>query len=196
MTACANSTVQSSETSNDADAIERVIMARRSIRQYTNQTISRDTLQQILLCGINAPNGQNKQAYELRVVDNPQLLQEISDAVATDTEVRMRRGASTIFAGAPCVIFIARDTTYDISAIDCGLLGENIILKAWTMGIGSCCMAGPTRMMMQSKACQPYMERLGFSTDYELLYCIVLGYAAESPDAKPRKYDEKIRFIE
>lgn len=108
----------------------------------------------------------------------------------------MRRGASTIFAGAPCVIFIARDTTYDISAIDCGLLGENIILKAWTMGIGSCCMAGPTRMMMQSKACQPYMERLGFSTDYELLYCIVLGYAAESPDAKPRKYDEKIRFIE
>lgn len=196
MTACANSTVQSSETSNDADAIERVIMARRSIRQYTNQTISRDTLQQILLCGINAPNGQNKQAYELRVVDNPQLLQEISDAVATDTEVRMRRGASTIFAGAPCVIFIARDTTYDISAIDCGLLGENIILKAWSMGIGSCCMAGPTRMMMQSKACQPYMERLGFSTDYELLYCIVLGYAAESPDAKPRKYDEKIRFIE
>lgn len=196
MTACANSTVQSSETSNDADAIERVIMARRSIRQYTNQTISRDTLQQILLCGINAPNGQNKQAYELRVVDNPQLLQEISDAVATDTEVRMRRGASTIFAGAPCVIFIARDTTYDISAIDCGLLGENIILKAWSMGIGSCCMAGPTRMMMQSKACQPYMKRLGFSTDYELLYCIVLGYAAESPDAKPRKYDEKIRFIE
>ncbi len=198
MTACTAPSAQTSTTaaSSDAEVIERVIMARRSIRQYTDRTLSRDTLQQILLCGINAPNGQNRQAYELRVVDNPQLLQEISDAVASDTEVRMRRGASTIFAGAPCVVFIARETTYDISAIDCGLLGENLILKAWSMGIGSCCMAGPTRQMMQSKACTPYLERLGFSPDYELLYCITLGYPAESPEAKPRKYEEKIRFVE
>lgn len=197
MTACtAPSAERSKSTTNDADAVERVIMARRSIRQYTDRTISRDTLQRILTCGVNAPNGQNRQAYELRIIDNPQLLQEISDAVASDTEVRMRRGASTIFAGAPCVIFIARDTTYDISAIDCGLLGENIILQAWAMGIGTCCMAAPTRMMLQSKVCAPYLERMGFSADYELLYCIVMGYAAESPEAKPRKYDEKIHFVE
>ena len=175
MTACtAPSAERSKSTTNDADAVERVIMARRSIRQYTDRAISRDTLQRILTCGVNAPNGQNRQAYELRIIDNPQLLQEISDAVASDTEVRMRRGASTIFAGAPCVIFIARDTTYDISAIDCGLLGENIILQA----------------------CAPYLQRMGFSADYELLYCIVMGYAAESPEAKPRKYDEKIHFVE
>lgn len=198
MSACTAPSAQTNEsaTVNDADAIQRVIMARRSIRLYTDQTLSRDTLQQILFCAVNAPNGQNRQAYELRVVDNPQLLQEISNAVASDTEVRLRKGTSTIFAGAPCVVFIARDTTYDISAIDCGLLGENLILKAWSMGIGSCCMAAPTRQMMKSKACAPYLERLGFSADYELLYCITLGYPAESPDAKPRKYDEKVRFVE
>ena len=198
LSACTAPSTQTNETAttSDAEAIERVIMARRSIRQYTDRTLSRDTLQQILIAAVNAPNGQNRQAYELRVVDNPQLLLEISDAVASDTEVRIRKGTSTIFAGAPCVVFIARDTTYDISAIDCGLLGENLILKAWSMGIGSCCMAGPTRQMMKSKACTPYMERLGFSTDYELLYCITLGFPAESPDAKPRKYDEKIRFVE
>ena len=198
LSGCTAPSTQTNETAttSDAEAIERVIMARRSIRQYTDRTLSRDTLQQILIAAVNAPNGQNRQAYELRVVDNPQLLQEISDAVASDTDVRIRKGTSTIFAGAPCVVFIARDTTYDISAIDCGLLGENLILKAWSMGIGSCCMAGPTRQMIKSKACAPYMERLGFSTDYELLYCITLGFPAESPDAKPRKYDEKIRFVE
>ena len=191
-----NKTQQTVEAVDSASVVTEVMMSRRSIRAYKDSTISRETLNDILKCGINAPNGQNRQAYELRVVDNPQLLQEISDAVASDTEVRMRRGASTIFAGAPCVVFIARDTTYDISAIDCGLLGENLILKAWSMGIGSCCMAAPTRQMMKSKACAPYLERLGFSADYELLYCITLGYPAESPDAKPRKYDEKVRFVE
>ena len=62
------------ESTKDSESVENVIMARRSIRQYTKQTISRDTLDQIIKCGINAPNGQNRQAYEIRIVSNPQML--------------------------------------------------------------------------------------------------------------------------
>ena len=45
------------------------IMARRSIRKYKSTPVSRDTLNMILECGINAPNGQNRQSWEVRVVD-------------------------------------------------------------------------------------------------------------------------------
>ena len=46
MTACTAPSAQTSTTaaSSDAEVIERVIMARRSIRQYTDRTLSRDTL--------------------------------------------------------------------------------------------------------------------------------------------------------
>jgi Nitroreductase len=54
-------------------------MSRRSIRQYKPQAVNRDTMQIILDCGINAPNGQNKQSWEVRVVDNPDFINGITE---------------------------------------------------------------------------------------------------------------------
>lgn len=196
MVSCTQQAETPTATADDAEVVEKVMMSRRSIRQYTDKRISRDTLNRILECGINAPNGQNRQAYEIRVVDNPELLAEITAAVVNDNKDNApKNGAKNIFANATCVVFIANDTTYDVSQVDCGLLGENIILAAWASGIGSCCMAHPVRLMKDSKSCAPYIEKLGFSKDYNLLYCIAMGYPDETPDAKPRKTD-KIRFID
>lgn len=177
-------------TSEEAsEVIGNVIMSRRSIRRYQASPIGRDTLDIILNSGINAPNGQNRQAYEIRVVENREFLDAVSTALNSGNPGR------DAFAGAPCVVFLANDTSYDMSQVDCGLLGENLILSAWSMGIGSCCMAGPIRQMKESEACAPYLEKLGFSEGYNLLYCITLGYPDEAPDAKPRKKDV-IRFVE
>ena len=195
LASCSQSDV-TKESPKDSESVENVIMARRSIRQYTKQTISRDTLDRIIKCGINAPNGQNRQAYEIRIVNNPQLLKEISDAVLKDNkDMSLKPGADNIFFGATTVVFIGNDTSYDMSQIDCGLLGENIMLSAWEKGIGSCCMAFPIRLMKESESCAPLVQKLGFSAGYNLLYCIVMGYPNENPDAKPRKED-MIKYVE
>ena len=57
-----------------ASVVKENIMTRRSIRKYKPQAVNRDTMQTILECGINAPNGQNKQSWEVRVVDNPEFV--------------------------------------------------------------------------------------------------------------------------
>lgn len=91
MIALASCTTQPEKTvdgKNDYDVMEKVIMSRRSVRHYTDSLINRDTLNEILKCGINAPNGKNRQSYEIRVVDNPKLLSEITEAI-----VRMIRRA-------------------------------------------------------------------------------------------------------
>lgn len=195
-TSCTAQETVTSPRDGDREAVERVIMSRRSIRKYTGQKIGRETLQEILRCGINAPNGQNRQAYEIRVVDDTALLTEISDAArASNPQVKPKNGARTIFCDAPCVVFIACDTSYGISQIDCGLLGENIILSAWARGIGSCCMAFPVSLMKGSEACQPLIKKMGLSEGYDLIYCITMGYPDETPQAKPRK-EEKIVFVE
>lgn len=43
------------------------IMARRSIRKYKPEAVERDKMETILNCGIHAPNGMNKQSWEVRV---------------------------------------------------------------------------------------------------------------------------------
>ncbi len=178
-----------------SDAVIATIMERRSIRQYKPQPVNRDTMQIILNCGINAPNGQNKQSWEVRVVDNPDYIDGVTD-LYTKANPKAAEDPSfkNMFRNAPTVVFIANDPSYDCSQIDCGLLGGNMILSAQSMGIGSCCLGGPARFMKSPEAAE-YLKRLNFSEGYELLYCIAFGYPDEAPGAKPRNA-EKVKFID
>ena len=110
------------------EAIENM-MARRSIRAYKATPVGRDTLTRIMECAINAPSGQNRQSWEIRIVDNPATLAEMSEAMGQahpDNDF-----APGCFRGAPVMVFIARDTSYDFSAYDCGLMAQNMMLSAW-----------------------------------------------------------------
>lgn len=186
---------QNAETESSNDAVTEQMMSRRSIRNYKDSLINRETLDEILKCGVNAPNGKNLQAYEIRVL-SPALIDSITSAVVKDNpQIGEREGFKNIFVDAPCVLCIAYDTTYDMSQVDCGLLGENIILSAWSKGIGSCCLGSSARWIKDSPSAKTYLDKMGFSEGYELLYCIALGYPDETPEAKPRTMD-KIRYME
>lgn len=193
MAACAQTPQQDSQQTSDTNAVIETIMARRSIRNYKQVPVGRDTLDTIMECGINAPNGQNKQSWEVRVVDNQELLAQMSQAMA-DSHPGMEF-AKGCFRGAPVMVFIARDPSYDFSAYDCGLLAENVMLSAWSLGVGSICLGSPVRFLTDNELCKPYVEKLGFSEGYELCLCVGLGYANEEPEAKPR-IAEKVKFVD
>lgn len=188
------------QTSNsEAEAVDNVIMSRRSIRNYKQIPVSRDTMQVILEAGINAPNGQNRQSWEIRVVDNPDTMSEIKAAMsAANPDVPM---AGDSFRNAPVMVFIAADTSYDFSLLDCGMLSENMVLSAWSMGVGSICLGSPVRFLDGSESIRSnpeirkVMDKLGFSEGYQLVLCVGFGYPLESPDAKPRD-ESKFRFVD
>ena len=197
MTAC-NENKQQQQTADidTASVVNDLMMSRRSIRAYKDSVISREILNEILKYGINAPNGQNLQSYEIRVIDSPALIDSITQAVVKDNpKIAERDGFKNIFVNAPCVVCIACDTQYDMAQIDCGLLGENIILAAWAKGIGSCCLGSSARWILDSPSAKPYLDRMAFSKGYKLLYCIALGYPAETPKAKPKR-DDMIKFMD
>lgn len=197
MTACnENKQLQQTADIDTASVVNDLMMSRRSIRAYKDSVISREILNEILKYGINAPNGQNLQSYEIRVIDSPALIDSITQAVVKDNpKIAERDGFKNIFVNAPCVVCIACDTQYDMAQIDCGLLGENIILAAWAKGIGSCCLGSFARWILDSPSAKPYLDRMAFSKGYKLLYCIALGYPAETPKAKPRR-DDMIKFMD
>ncbi len=195
LASCQQKNEQNISVETSEDAVTELMMSRRSIRQYKDSLIARETLDEILKCGVNAPNGKNIQAYEVRVL-SPALIDSISEAVVKDNpQIGEREGYKNIFVDAPCVLCIAYDTTYDMSQVDCGLLGENIILSAWEKGIGSCCLGSSARWIKDSPSAKPYLDRMAFSEGYELLYCIALGYPNETPEAKPRTMD-MIKYME
>ena len=177
------------------NAVIEAIMARRSIRQYHATPVGRDTLMQIMTCGINAANGQNKQSWEVRIVDNPTTMTQIQDLMAAgnaELDPAMVKGC---MRGAPVMVFIARDLNYDFSAYDCGLLAGNILLSAQSMGVGSIVLGSPVRFINDAVNSTEILHILGYSENYELCLCVGLGYAAEAPDAKPRDIN-KVQFVD
>ena len=173
----------------------RTIMARRSIRQYHALPVARDTMMQIMTCGINAANGQNKQSWEVRIVDNPTTMQKIQDLMVTGNQNLQADMVRGCMRGAPVMAFIARDLGYDFSAYDCGLLAGNMMLAAQSLGVGSICLGSPVRFINQAENSAEILAMLNLSENYELCLCVGFGYANESPAAKPRDIN-KVQYVE
>ena len=179
-----NPTLQNNEPMNNE--VINAIMARRSIRQYHATPVARDTMMQIMTCGINAANGQNKQSWEVRIIDNPATMQHVQNLMVQGNPALPAEMVRGCMRGAPVMAFIARDRNYDFSAYDCGLLAGNMMLAAQSLGVGSICLGSPVRLINDNPACAPILKRLKISEGYELSLCVGLGYADETPEAKPR----------
>ena len=171
------------------------IMSRRSIRKYKDTPVEREKLQLIAECGVNAPNGMNAQRWEVRIVDNAESIAAISEEYkkANPQLLECDPGFKNMFRNAPAVICVAVPAGDD--GVNAGLLGENIMLAAHSIGLGTVCLGGPVRFLKDSEAGRAFIARLGFSEDYSLLYMIGVGYPDEAPDAKPRDLS-KIRFVD
>ena len=180
------------ETCDKADAVIENIMARRSIRKYKEGPVARETMQTILECGINAPSGQNKQSWEVRVIDNPETMNEIISLMAAGNPAADPGMIKGCFRGCPTMIFIANDPSYDFSVIDCGLLSQNIMLSGHALGVGSVCLGSPVRFLRNAPEA---IAKLSFSEGYTPVICIGMGYPDEAPEAKPRDFG-KVKFVD
>ncbi len=62
----------------DGKAIVESIMTRTSIREYTDQTVSADTVETLLRAGMAAPSAVNKQPWHFIVVNKKEKLMELA----------------------------------------------------------------------------------------------------------------------
>lgn len=194
-----NKTSKPMESSRNA--VVEAIMSRRSVRKYKPQQVSNEHLTTILECALNAPSAVNRQPWELRVVQDAELLAQmvgayIDDGKASGNPVMVERvsapGYSPIFH-APTFIVIACDTSNKWAANDCGMLTQNILLSAGSMGIGTCTIGSFVNFLKLPK-CARFVEQLKFSPGYELHVGVAMGYIDEHPKAKLRD-KSKVQYI-
>ena len=186
------SCVQSNDSKMDMNnEVIEAMKSRRAIRKYKPEIVDSKVLEKIIECGVNAPSALNKQSWEIRVVNNPEILEKIKDALVTSNPESNPEEVRDCFRQARTVLFIANDTTFSFSQIDCGIFAQNIMLSAYSLGVGSVCLGRPIPFM---KNCQEVLSMLDFSENYKPVICVGLGYPDETPAPKGRDFS-KVRYI-
>ena len=171
------------------------IMQRRSIRRYKDQPVEHEKLQTLVRCGINAPSGLNRQPWLLRVVEDQNLIGRVNDVFvkANPEQVKREPGFKNMFRNAPNIICVCTPTDGS-GQLDAGLLTENILLAAQSMGLGTCCLGGPVRFLNTNPDARFFLEQMEVPSDYQLTLVIAVGYPDEQPEARPRD-ESKVKFI-
>ena len=149
--------------------VVKAILDRRSIRKYADKQITEEELQTLLTCAFNAPSGGNSQSWFISVVQDKEVLENMNKAFVdgilsgpnADDKARERFGNPdfSVYFHAPTVMFIS----YPKSGVEtnASLLGENIVLAAQSLGLGTCYLGGIIGMVI--------MLVLGYLGSTELL---------------------------
>lgn len=145
------------------------IRARRNVREYTDQPITRDSLERILEAGRRAPSSQNWQPWNFVVVTDREQLIELAKA--------WPRGGRHVAHSAVTIALVAVQPTderqRDFVQYDLGQATMNMMLAAVDLGIGS----GHSAVADQQQA----QRVLGCPDGYFCAYMIGFGYPAGRP---------------
>ena len=161
----------------EVNPVLRNIMSRRSVRKYLDKSVEHKKLETVALAGINAPSAMNRQNWAIRIIEDQKLMADVKDMC--------RNAPNLICVCAPT------DGRFDL---DAGLLGENMMLAAQSLGLGTCIQTGPIRFLTTDEKAKAFRDSLDIPEGYKLLYVISIGYPDEQPEAKPRDAS-KIIFI-
>ena len=144
------------------------IRSRRNVRSYTDQTIPRAHLTQILEAARRSPSSSNRQRWDFIVVTDRPQLQELSTVWRGARHVAS--SAATIAISAP----VSQDPAERESIqYDLGQVTMAIMLAAADLGVGS----GHSAVRDQDAA----RRILGLPPDRFAAWLVALGYPADRP---------------
>lgn len=112
------------------DALE-AIRTRRSVRRYTGEAVSEETIDELLASAMAAPSAGNQQPWQFVVIRDPQLRERLPTA----------HPYAQMAAEAPAVVVVcgnlAQERHKGFWVQDCAAATENLLLAARALGLGA-----------------------------------------------------------
>ena len=144
------------------------ISTRRDVRQYTDEPIKPDDLDQILEAARRSPSSSNEQRWDFVVVTDRSELRELSTVWQGAKQVASSAATIALVAPEPADEDSRQSTYYDL-----GQTTMCLMLAAVDLGIGS----AHARVGDQRRA----REILGFPADRTCHWMVAFGYPADRP---------------
>lgn len=157
-----------------------ILFSRRSIRQFTAQTVDPETLVLLLKAAMAAPTACNSQPWEFIVVTDPQVLQAIRSSFLF---ARYNAPAAIVVCGN---VGIANNSAAREHWVqDCSAATENILIAAAGMGLGAVWIG----VYPYPSKIKPLAEALGIPEHVIPLSMVMIGHPAETKESRTQ-YDE------
>jgi nitroreductase len=160
-----------------------LMYARRSVRKYKDEPISKEKLEKIVKAGLLGATGRNTHSPEFIVVTDKEMLEKLSHA---------RVGAANMLSGAgACVVVLGNVEKTDTFVEDASIAMENMHLMADSLGLGSCWIQGKGREAENGESTEEFVRSLlGFPENLRLVAILSLGEIEEKDHPKAYTDDD------
>lgn len=155
------------------------IFKRASVRKYTEQSVEKEKIEQLLKAGMAAPSAKNVQPWEFVVIQNKETLLKITE---------FHPYSSMLKTSPLAIVVCGNETKIKIGNIeefwtqDCSAVTENILLEAAELGLGGVWLGvHPKKELMN-----PLIDLLMLPTYIMPFSIISIGY----PDGEVKPKDK------
>lgn len=152
-----------------------IIKGRRSVREFLDEEVSKEEIEQILEAGRWAPSGLNNQPWKFVVIKDKKMLKEVSQFTKYGNIIR---GANLII-----VVFIDNSVTYDrtkdVQSIGAGI--QNMLLQIHSMGLGGCWIG---EILNQREKVERLLQT---PSEFELMAVVAVGKPVKRERRSTRK---------
>ena len=178
----------------------RNIAERYSCRDFSGSPPTDEQISNLVDAALAAPSARNLQPWHIVVIKDKAIIEELDDAgmkiLAADEDktaydLFMERGGK-LFYNVPCMFVILHDGS-SWGMLDSGILGQNIVLAAESLGLGTCYL-GMASVPLRGPRKDEFAQRLKFPEGYEFAVGIAIG-AVKSGKAPHEPDSSKVTYI-
>ena len=163
--------------------VDQALRARRSVREFKEETLSPSEIEEIVKAGLLAPTASNRQHWRIVAVIDQELIRDLHEKV----------GAQDIVFNPPVVLTVLYNPLFNARRLahvqSTAAAVQNMLLKATEMGYGTTWVAG----MGDDVELRKLLE---IPETWEPLCYVLLGKVARTFPPPPPKYElEEILFF-
>lgn len=162
-----------------------VILARRSIRKYTDQPVPREILETLLKAAMAAPTAMNAQPWEFVVITEPKTLSALRGSLIF---AKMNAPAAICVLGSERMQKNKTGSRFWVQ--DCSAATENILLAATALGLGSV-WVGVHPVTVFTRAVAKVLNLPDGVTPLNLIF---VGYPAETKDPRTQYEEQRVHW--
>lgn len=182
------------------------IYGRRSIRAFVPTPLDPTLIRALLDAAVQAPTAMHEEPWEFLVLQDRAVLHRLSERVKQALHRRVEAGGGSpasrevdprfaefaarlaapdvdVFYDAPAVVAIGSTGGQPFATADCWLAAANLMLAAWGLGVGSCCIGAAIDTLNAAAT----KRELALPPELTIVAVIAIGVAATDPAPTGRR---------